>query len=250
MFERVVESILTRLLGQYIENLNSEQLRVAVWRGDIFLKDLVLRKDALDSLQVPITVLDGRCNLHARFPWRSLQSESVHIKITDLFILTGPQDSAKWSEKASKMRKRYFKQQQLETAEMVRTELGEGKTGKTHKLSFSDKMLLIMFDNLVLTFENVHIRYEDFRNPALSYACGVTIRHLTCRTVNENGCPLFVSANKKKHPLTNRKWDLHSMSVYWETDPKSYTQLSPREMAEAFRARISTGEARGCAGTH
>lgn len=42
MFEDVVSYFLSKYLGQYVENINREAIRVSLWKGDIELEDLVL----------------------------------------------------------------------------------------------------------------------------------------------------------------------------------------------------------------
>ena len=40
MFENLVASQLNKYLGEFIENLNAEQLNVSIWKGDVNLKNL------------------------------------------------------------------------------------------------------------------------------------------------------------------------------------------------------------------
>lgn len=63
-----------------VDNLNTSQLNLGVWSGDIKLRNLRLKKDALDKLNLPIDVMEGYLGeltikiawqvspLHAR-PW-------------------------------------------------------------------------------------------------------------------------------------------------------------------------------------
>jgi hypothetical protein len=60
VFEGVLTQVLNRFLGAYVENLDTNQLRVGIWGGDVELKDLVLKQSALDDLDLPLQTIYGR----------------------------------------------------------------------------------------------------------------------------------------------------------------------------------------------
>lgn len=59
MFEAQVLGLLQRYLGKYVYGLDAESLRISVWRGDVELSNLRLKAEALDELNLPITVKSG-----------------------------------------------------------------------------------------------------------------------------------------------------------------------------------------------
>lgn len=59
MFEALLSPLLLRVLGQYIEDLPREQLRVALWSGVVRLENVRLRPDAFDHLKLPFAVRHG-----------------------------------------------------------------------------------------------------------------------------------------------------------------------------------------------
>ena len=59
MFEKVVSGVLSRYLGKYIEGLNEVSLDVGLRSGNVKLSNLAVRLDALNDLQLPLTVLAG-----------------------------------------------------------------------------------------------------------------------------------------------------------------------------------------------
>lgn len=59
MLEPVLVYYLNHYLGRYVEGLDRDSLRVSVWAGDVVLKDLKLRPEALQGLKLPITVRGG-----------------------------------------------------------------------------------------------------------------------------------------------------------------------------------------------
>ena len=59
MLEGVLASILNRFLASYVDGLNTNQLNVAIWSGDVKLRNLRLKRSALDKLRLPIDVKEG-----------------------------------------------------------------------------------------------------------------------------------------------------------------------------------------------
>lgn len=59
MLEPVLSFYLNKYLGKYVTGLDSDKLRVSVWAGDVVLQDLQLRADALQDLDLPVTVKGG-----------------------------------------------------------------------------------------------------------------------------------------------------------------------------------------------
>lgn len=59
MFEGQVAYYLSKYLGQYVNGLDAESLKISVWRGDVELRNLSLKPEALQSLDLPIRVKAG-----------------------------------------------------------------------------------------------------------------------------------------------------------------------------------------------
>ena len=51
--------LLVRYLGEYVEGLESNHLRISVMSGDVNLKNLRLKSNILDNLNLPVTVHAG-----------------------------------------------------------------------------------------------------------------------------------------------------------------------------------------------
>jgi vacuolar protein sorting-associated protein 13A/C len=56
MLEDLVSSILVQYLEEYVSNFDKKSLKIAIWSGDVTLKNLLLKKYALD-------------NIHPNFPF-------------------------------------------------------------------------------------------------------------------------------------------------------------------------------------
>ena len=59
MFEGKLTSVLNKLLGEYVHGISAKDLSVAVFKGDVVLKNLRLKTEALNALDLPFVVRSG-----------------------------------------------------------------------------------------------------------------------------------------------------------------------------------------------
>lgn len=59
MFESQVAFYLNKYLGTYLEGIDSQSLRISVFKGNVELRNLQLKPDALNDLDLPIVVKAG-----------------------------------------------------------------------------------------------------------------------------------------------------------------------------------------------
>jgi len=101
MFESLALSVLERVLGQYVENLDRNSLKVAVWRGHITLERLKLRREALYSWGLPLDIKAGYVEkIELQIPWNRLGSAPVTITLDGVYLVASPLDDETWDETA------------------------------------------------------------------------------------------------------------------------------------------------------
>jgi len=59
VLESLVANLLNRFLGMYVRNFDPKQLNVGIWSGDVTLRNLELRREALDQFHLPLNVVEG-----------------------------------------------------------------------------------------------------------------------------------------------------------------------------------------------
>ena len=69
--------VLNKNLGEYVEKLSSKAISVSIWRGDIKVDNLMLKKEICAKFKLPfefeiVSVRVG--TLHIKVPWRHLRS--------------------------------------------------------------------------------------------------------------------------------------------------------------------------------
>lgn len=91
MLEGLVANLLNRFLGAYIDNFDPKQLNVGIFSGDVKLRNLKLRREALDKFKLPVDVSEGYLGeLTLSIPWSNLAKKPVRVHINDIFLLASP----------------------------------------------------------------------------------------------------------------------------------------------------------------
>ncbi len=205
------------------------------------------------------------------------------IHLEDVFLLVTPVDdfahtNAHDIEEAQRRRQRFYKQQKLEAAEMLRKEkletmrLGSLREKKRQdSMSYVDKLLQTVLDNVQITIRNLHIRFEagsKDKGMAVStamgaaspstqhggaasddgYAFGVTMQELYIRSCDANQKAVFIDAstggpNSSPSIFLHRSIALERLSVYWESRPKFFSDMPAEKRAQAFAFWITASTA-------
>lgn len=254
MLEGLVAGLLNRFLGMYVKNFDPTQLKVGIWSGDVRLRDLELRKEALDQLNLPINVAEGHLSeLTLVIPWSNLRGAPVQIFIENVFLLASPKEEAQYDEDEEERRKQRIKMEKLDSAELLKERSQEGLTQEEQKKSqsFTDSLVTKIVDNLQVTVKNIHVRYEDsISAPGHPFALGVTLEEFSAVSTDGNWKPMFIQdTSKTSHKLAT----LGALSVYWNTDTKLYGSgressssdqppMEHAEMIKTFKAMIGSAD--------
>lgn len=250
MLEGLVAGLLNRFLGMYVKNFDPTQLKVGIWSGDVKLRNLELRREALDQLKLPINVIEGHLGeLTLVIPWSNLRGAPVKIFIEDVFLLASPKEEAEYNEEEETRRKQRIKMEKLDSAELLKERSQEGLSQEEQKRtqSFTESLVTKIVDNLQITVKNIHVRYEDaISAPGHPFALGITLEEFSAVSTDGDWTPTFIQDSAK---TTHKLATLESLAIYWNTDTKLLgparetstpdTELTPHdEMLEQFKSMI------------
>ena len=127
MLEGIVANLLNRFLGMYVKNFDAGQLNVGIWSGDVKLRDLELRREALDQLHLPLNVIEGHLGeLTLSIPWSNLRGKPVKVHIQDVFLLAAPKEDSTYDPEEERKREHAVKMEKLESAELIKEQNTEG----------------------------------------------------------------------------------------------------------------------------
>lgn len=254
MLEGLVASLLNRFLGMYIRNFDPKQLNVGIWSGDVKLRDLELRREALDQLKLPINVVEGHLgSLTLKIPWSNLRGQPVQVYIDDVFVLAAPKEDAEWDEEEEERRRQAVKIEKLDSAEMLKDRNTEGMSQEEQQKtqSFTESLVTKIIDNLQITVKNIHVRYEDsISAPGHPFALGLTLQEFSAISTDGKWQPTYI---QNSAGTTHKLATLGALAVYWNTDSKLLgtgreaavpgADIVPHdEMLEKFRDMIVKGE--------
>ncbi|ORX97315.1 hypothetical protein K493DRAFT_336590 [Basidiobolus meristosporus CBS 931.73] len=246
MFEGIFASVINKFLGDYVDNLETSQFNVGVWKGDVVLRNLKLKREALDKFNLPINVVEGYLGeLTCKIPWHNLKNQPVRVYINNVYLLATPSGESEYNQKEEEEREQALKQERLSTAELLHThpkidpaqEQSDAKSA-----SFVTQLATKIADNLQVSINNIHIRYEDkISNPEHPFSVGFTLHGLSAVSTDENWKEAFIDQQTNTiHKLVK----LSSMAVYWNTEAISLAGKTYDEFVEHFTQMISSDKNR------
>ncbi|EEH20971.2 hypothetical protein PABG_03202 [Paracoccidioides brasiliensis Pb03] len=254
MLEGLVANLLNRFLGMYVKNFDAGQLNVGIWSGDVKLRNLELRKEALDQLRLPLNVVEGHLGeLTLSIPWSNLRGKPVKVDIQDVFLLAAPKEDATYDPEEERRRQHAIKMEKLESAEILKEQQNTDGMSQEERLknqSFTQSLTTAIIDNLQVVIKNVHFRYEDsIAAPGHPFALGITVKELSAVSTNGEWKPTFVqSTSGTSHKLAV----LEALAIYWNTDVELFGSgsggdaeamgLSHAELMHKLRTTIEEGE--------
>lgn len=207
----------------YVKNFNAQQLNVGIWNGDVKLRNLELRREALDQLHLPVNVVEGYLgSLTMSIPWTNLRGKPVRVTIEDVFLLAAPKEDAEYSEEEEAGRAHSVKMEKLENAELLKQRNSEGLSQEEQQKSqsFTESLTTAIVDNLQVSIKNIHIRYEDtIAAPGHPFALGLTLKEFSAVSTDENWRPSYIEATSG---TTHKLAVLGELAFYWNTDATLY----------------------------
>ncbi|KAJ2950876.1 hypothetical protein O0L34_g5236 [Tuta absoluta] len=221
MFEGAVAGILNRLLGKYVSDLDTENLNVGIFSGNVNLTDLKLKPEALYELDLPIDVKIGTIGkVNLQIPWSGLYTQPVVVHIEDVLILVGPAISnTHFDPDREKRLTRAAKRKILQDLE-AESEILKGPQ------NFFENLFTAIVNNIQIYVRNVHVRYEDsISSKDGPLAGGLCLQSLSIETTNSKWKASVTPANAS---TVYQMMRIESLSLYWNP---SATVLDDTETA-------------------
>ncbi|XP_024892812.1 vacuolar protein sorting-associated protein 13D isoform X2 [Temnothorax curvispinosus] len=222
MLEGLVAWVLNNYLGKYVENLNTDQLSIALLSGEVELENLPLKREALRHIGLPIEVKAGFIGkIRLQVPVRQIRTASWVIGIEQLYLVAGPINLDEYDNEAEEQAILEYKLSRLDALEARwRTDIehdpGYYASSYSSWLNYGTSLVTNIIENLQLNIKDVHIRYEDGITLAddNGIVFGITIGALTAQSCDASWIPSSTSWN-----LTDASFklmELDSLSIYWD----------------------------------
>ncbi|RZF46695.1 hypothetical protein LSTR_LSTR002558 [Laodelphax striatellus] len=236
VFESIVVDLLNRFVGEYVENLDSKQLKIGIWGGDVVLENLVMKQSALDDLNLPVKTVHGHLGkLILKIPWKNLYSSPTEATVEKLFLLVVPNQDTRYDPVKEEKWKQEAKQAEIEKVEAAKKKELEKDKPKADD-TFTEKMITQIVRNVQICIKDIHIRYEDrVTSPKSPFSFGITLHNLSVTTTNEDWIPAIsqdVTGKIFKH-LT-----IDGLAIYWNSNCELFSLIQSQGLNNKFQSGI------------
>ncbi|KAK0393450.1 hypothetical protein QR680_000217 [Steinernema hermaphroditum] len=237
MLEGLVAWVLNTYIGEYLEDLNTDQLSIALLQGMsciVELENVPLKKTALKKFDVPVQVKSGYLGkLTLSVPLTHMRSAPWVVKISDLLVLLGPSDG-KYDVEFVERYEQTKKEQMLDELENFHKKqllqaLGIpilDESSQSQGSWWGASLVSTIVNNVQLILTNVHIRYEDDvslpnHHP---FNCGARIQKISVQTTDPQWKSGFVQPKEGENVF--KILDLQGFSVYWNSGQPIHKEVA------------------------
>ena len=227
--KELVANLLKEHVGKYV-NVDPDNVAVSLWSGKVELENLALKTDALQALNLPVKVIDGRVSkLSLIIPWKSLSTEAVVLSIEDIFCTVEPsvnygsEEDSKTDNKADKQATdtaKAAKGKLLEDIDksveedIINSKKGINK-GDEKTSGFLAKLITKVVNNLQIKIKNLHIQLRDQQQITPNgFAFGIILQSIKIVSTNEKWKEVFVEGDKSKGEIY-KVLELKRLGVYF-----------------------------------
>jgi vacuolar protein sorting-associated protein 13A/C len=262
MFESKLAGVLNQVLGSYVHGISTDDLKVAVFKGDVVLTNMRLKVEALNALGLPFRVRSGVVGrLTLRVPWRALGKSPVMVLIEDVHVVAGFADAGEaggrnGDDEPAAAEARADAARAEETRALVDAGETAWLAGGDAEISvpaandavaaqsaastsgsgdgYFAGMLDTILGNLEVTVHRIHLRLEGELGdvsaaasaPRDRFALGMTLESMELHTVDAEGAPAF--STKGLAERMRKSATLTRLAVYFDVGAES---LKPPDAA-------------------
>ena len=248
MAKRLLLNVLIKVLGEYINGLTEENLKLGVWAGKISLHNLELNQSMLYKLNLPVSIVRGSLrSLEIVIPWASLDSLPVKLVLDGVYLLINPLDISSLNisdVKSLLAANKLYKLQQSDKILDLFMQANENsklteESLKASNVSFIQRLTSRIIDNIEIVVKNIHFCYEDsISMKGTVFSCGITLDNFQLRTTDSTWTESFVSRNLDE--ALYKIAVMKNAGIYWSVDSKcrSLSSLSFKEWELTMEAMI------------
>ena len=91
MLEKVVSEVVSKLLGDYVEGIEDEDMQFSLRQGRVRLQNLRLAPQLFHQFGLPLDIAEGVIKeLEIAIPWGNLLSQPLQFRVDGIFLLAKP----------------------------------------------------------------------------------------------------------------------------------------------------------------
>lgn len=229
MAKELLLNALVNVLGDYVQGITKDNLKVGVWSGKIELKNLQLNHQGIEKLKLPVSVINGYINtLTVSIPWASLASQPVKIFIDGVYLLLGPLNFNNFNSQEAYERSLAQNKAKLIQAEKS-VEIAATLTAQNDPkaATYFQSLTTKIIDNIEIKISNIHFRYEDSQTfPGEVFSFGATLESFIVTTTNSRWEETFVAREGDKEQTIYKKAKMENFVAYWNLCSQQLSSLN------------------------
>ncbi|XP_062586525.1 intermembrane lipid transfer protein VPS13C-like, partial [Saccostrea cucullata] len=215
-------NLINEYIGEFVENINHDNLKYSVLGGNVELKDLVLKPRAVtdfltlqfgkeQAFEVKVGHLDY---IRLSIPWGNLfGGTEVRLELDGLYILLSPVTMDSYNKQRVEEMEQKLKQAMLKSLDPSVLQK-VSKEAEKHPGLF-EKIGKYILNNIQIKISNVHIRYEDtVSNPGTPFAAGGILGGLYVFTTNDRWEEVELDSTAK---ILHKLGKVSDFSLYWNS---------------------------------
>jgi hypothetical protein len=221
-----VTSVLNRVLGEFVENLDTDNLNMSLLSGTVTLNDLRIKRSAIEKFGFPFTIQSGFLKrVFVKIPWTSLTSSPLQVEVSGLHLHLETTSKEHWDTALVQEMLNQNKQVSLSRFELMHSPEVEVSTSP----GFAERLVSKIVNNLQLEVTGVFIRLEDRVSSIHPFAVGVTLKRLAAVTCNSAWKPEYIEEASVQY----KQILLEGLSIYLDyADP---AKVNSNEFAGGFK---------------
>ena len=147
--DQTISKWLNALLGGFVEEINADSINVAMLAGKARLENLTVKPTCLQELGLPVILNKGTVGrIELDIPMSALKSKPICVTVRDVLISVSPNPQV--DLKRVQLEKHMYEWNQLGVEDVAIDP--QSKLGR---------LLAKLADNIKITVESVHLRFED-----------------------------------------------------------------------------------------
>ena len=237
MFETLLEKLLSRIVGEYVEGISKKQMKVGIWSGNVDIKNLTIKKSVIQQLNIPFELKFGMIEqIKLKIPWTNLSSSSVEAELRGLYLLIVPKDKTTWSsikndflQNKHALLMKYAKTLKDTIVERIKMK----NSSKSQDKGYFGKLVEKIIDNLQIDIRDIHIRLESIASPIENASLGITLDSLNVITCDSDWKPSFVdrssSSSSSNQDTVYKKMNIQNFYTYFNAEETNFISEKPED---------------------
>ena len=230
MFEKLIEQLILKYLGDYIEGFDPNKLSLGLWSGTLSLEKIKLKAKAVEDLKLPFKLTFGLIDkLSVSISWKTNFSEPTEITIEGLYIVLSLIDTKDWECIDYTSYKSKLEQLiKYSTVKLDKLMQAFNEVSSEDQKGYTDTIFIKIVDNLQLTFKDIFIRIEE-KNMSPFYSMGIVLKEMKIINTDKNWESHFIDRTVEKNTIIYKFLTINNFGVYLKLNEEVFVSKAEGE---------------------